>query len=269
MNDEYIRWNKAISKYKSNSRIRRCFHFDNENCADKIKSAHSLQRNGVLNLLEKEIKGNRFLYSLGRPKFVNPFRFYGFEKIGRRTASTFDGFCDLHDSQVFSPIENKKFDPENTKHLFLVSYRAYAKEYHAKIELKKASDPNNGIINKSKGIESFSFQTGSSLVVKEMTIEKKRLNEMLKNEDYTSLEYMTYSIEYLAPIACSATVSPYFTYLGKRVNDPKNSSNRFQRIMITVLPSVDETHIVLACFREDDRSLVLMEELDNMDDRHF
>lgn len=55
MNDlekKKIEINRLYSKYLSNAEIRDCFYHKKEECVKKIKSAHSIQRNGRLSLLE-------------------------------------------------------------------------------------------------------------------------------------------------------------------------------------------------------------------------
>ena len=54
---------KAQAQLKQDSRIKECFHFDNDSCTNQIISAHSLQKNRVLNLIEDEIDGNSSVFS--------------------------------------------------------------------------------------------------------------------------------------------------------------------------------------------------------------
>ncbi len=57
-----------------------------------------------------------------------------FEDVGRNQATTFTGFCSEHDSAIFRPIEIDAFRPRDPEHLFLVAYRAVARELHALME---------------------------------------------------------------------------------------------------------------------------------------
>ena len=57
-----------------------------------------------------------------------------FEDIGRNQATTFTGFCSLHDSEIFKPIDSNTFRPTDPEHLFLTAYRAVAKELHSTME---------------------------------------------------------------------------------------------------------------------------------------
>jgi hypothetical protein len=57
-----------------------------------------------------------------------------FEDVGRNEATTFTGFCSEHDAKIFMPIEVEDFEVTNSECLFLIAYRALAKELHAQME---------------------------------------------------------------------------------------------------------------------------------------
>ena len=46
-------------------------------------------------------------------------------RIGRKSASTFKGFCKMHDSKIFSPIEDNDYENSNLQNFFF-AYRACA-----------------------------------------------------------------------------------------------------------------------------------------------
>ena len=51
------------------------------------------------------------------------------ENIGINKASTFAGFCNKHDTEIFKSIESNIIDYNNQEHLFLLLYRSIAREY--------------------------------------------------------------------------------------------------------------------------------------------
>jgi len=120
-----------MSTYKKESRIKECFHPNKEECEGKIKQAYSIQRNGRLSIIESEVNGNNCVYTFTSCKSSAENMMEDLVPIGKKEASTFFGFCDFHDSTLFSPIENNKFD-KSSKHLLLHSYRSYAHSYHRK-----------------------------------------------------------------------------------------------------------------------------------------
>ena len=57
-----------------------------------------------------------------------------FTRIGRNHASTFTGFCSTHDAEIFRAIDQHPLDRNNMEQLFLLAYRAVARELHAVME---------------------------------------------------------------------------------------------------------------------------------------
>lgn len=99
-------------------------------CQKQAIRAHSVQNSRVLDLLVRD----GHVKALGRTIDGISGAAIRFENVGRKEATTFTGFCSEHDSQIFRPIDIEPFDPTNRLHLFLVSYRAVAKELHAQME---------------------------------------------------------------------------------------------------------------------------------------
>jgi hypothetical protein len=99
------------------------------NCTAAAIQAHSLQNSQVLDLLVRE--GHVKSLTKRIDKKSGPVIF--FDDVGRNTARTFAGFCAKHDSDIFKPIDTNIFCPANSEHLFLIAYRAVARELHAVI----------------------------------------------------------------------------------------------------------------------------------------
>ena len=89
----------------------KCSHRDAgpKSCKGPIIKAHTIQRNGGLNV----IASNGHVYSLLQSRKLfeedkyNPET--GPNKVGVGEASTFAGFCAHHDDEVFAPIEKQPF----------------------------------------------------------------------------------------------------------------------------------------------------------------
>lgn len=259
-------WKRERSKFKSDAKIKECFHFDKSECNGKIKSAHSLQKNGVLNILEYELNKNKVVYSFLHPKLNGFMTFNGFEPLGKKECSTFHGFCDYHDSSVFAPIENNEIDVDKDEHCFLLCYRAFAKEFHAKIEVNKGFKSNE-LYNKPHNKEmQDGMITGSELAIKDLEKVKAKLNNVLRDKQYSELEYFTYSIPHTIPIACSASITPSYSYSGKLLNKSTDPNDQYENVMITVIPTKTETHVVMGCFSDDQRSIKYIDELEQLSD---
>jgi len=261
--------NKAIAKFKSDSRIEECFHYDKGNCSNIIIPAHSLQRNGVLSLIESDVNGNMQLLNLQNPK-INPFGQYeGLEPIGKKTASTFFGFCGKHDKQLFQPIEDREIDINLKEHLFLLSYRGLAREFHIKIEELKGFKNNETFNLPNMEFEQQSRIGGTETAVEELEELKKELNEILKNKTYDKLEYVTHTIPYCIPVACSSSFTPKHYLSNEIFNHSEDHNVKYESLFLSVIPRVDKTHIVYSCLKTDLKSAKFINELRQLDDLNF
>lgn len=250
----------AKSKFKQNGQIKTCFHYNPKECRYPIKSAHSLQKNGVLSLVEYEVNGNNVVFCFDRMT-TNPFGQYtGFEAIGKKSASTFFGFCDKHDTDIFEPIENKELDIESEHHKFLLCYRALAKEYHRKSEQKKSFEntPNDGIdLNFGK--------EGSQIAVEELEIHKSKLNEILSKNRSDGFRHFSHTLEYSIPVACSTVTSPKFFISSEIFNYSEDKDYVFQFFYLTIVPTKTRTHILYSCLPEDLKSMRYIDDLESLE----
>ena len=250
-------FNDNLKKINQEANIKVCFHPNNTECKGDIIRAHSLQRQGSLKTLEKNVKGNKYLYmhTEREPNFEK--NFLDLKRIGRKAATTFDGFCSFHDTQIFKEIENdmENLDIDNDKHLFLHSYRSFAVAYHRKHEemnLYNSDDPE---------VKSF-FQTafsgdqfeltkqGVAMALNDLKTPKMKLDEILLKGDYSSLRYFAFEYEYTVPVACASYITPHSLPNGKMIQmNPYNQSQ--SSIITTVLPFESKTIVVLSVFEDD------------------
>ena len=91
-------------------------------CDGDTVRGHSVQKA----LLEKIMDSNHKVYA---PRIClvpadGPFQL---SKIPVRNASIFHGFCESHDTHLFSAIENNSFEYAE-EHTFLLAYRSISKE---------------------------------------------------------------------------------------------------------------------------------------------
>ncbi len=98
-------------------------------CEKPAIRAHSVQKATALSFIEdaQHVYGLKMTFRGDEPVCE-------FEKIGRNNASTFTGFCNQHDTEIFRPIDTKPLDLEDTEQLFLIAYRSVTRELHAVFE---------------------------------------------------------------------------------------------------------------------------------------
>ena len=113
---------------------RRCLHLlAAASICDRIVSAHTIQRSGVLQRIVDSTNHVRAFHPF-TPEATGRLRLH---RIGWREASTFTGFCARHDSETFRPLETVCFNGD-AEQCFLVGYRALCHEVFQKIGVLKS-----------------------------------------------------------------------------------------------------------------------------------
>jgi hypothetical protein len=261
-----IEYQKMMSSVKKLGMIKECFYHDKGQCKGDIKQAHSLQRNGRLSIIEGEVNGNSSIYTFTSAVATEKTPMADLKPIGKKEASTFFGFCDEHDTKLFSPIENFDFDGSD-KHCFLHSYRSYAHSYHRKHEEQKAYDnPETPLVKMMPEFIVQSMKRGIDLAIIDSIKRKAYLDDAIENNKYSSLEYLTFQKKGLYPFAVSSQMSPKVSYKNRDMNNHINPDIPFSQPIITFLPDNDETFVVLAAFPDDQNAIMLLDELSELPD---
>lgn len=257
------------SNYRRVGRITECFYHDKASCKGNIKQSHSLQRNGRLSLIEGDDgKGNQVIYTFTNNEADERTNFVTLKPMGKATASTFFGFCDFHDTELFSQIENFPFD-DSDLHCFLHSYRSFAHSYHRHKEfIKFTKTPSHYTRSLPRSIF-IEMLRCAEMGLKEMDNAKQVLDEMIESKNYSNLEYLTYILPQRFPIACSSIISPESSYKGTPMNNNSDHTKPFSQITLTVLPDALETIIILSCFSTDTKGKVFLDELVELADVPF
>lgn len=257
---------KSRSFFKKDSTIKSCFHHCKEDCEGKIKQSHSIQRNGRLSIIEDEVNGNNCIYTFTSFKSSEHRLIENLVPIGKKEASTFFGFCDYHDTNLFAPIENNKFDGSD-KHLFLHSYRSYAHSYHRKLEEQKVyNDPDSEFIKQLNKFQVLQMKKGIELGIKDSMKHKEQIDNALDKNDYLFFEYLVYEKEGLYPFAVSSQLSPRVTYQNIPMNNHMYEDVAWSQPILTFLPDQTSTFVIIAAFPDDEKAIMLIDELNELSD---
>lgn len=259
-----VEFNKKISEIKKNSKISECFYHKKEECSGTIKQAHSLQRNGRLSVIEGDVNGESKIYTFASYIPSEERLFGDLKPIGKAVASTFFGFCDHHDTVLFSDIENHPFDVSD-KHCFLHSYRSFAHTYHMQREkivgLKHIND--NIVSFKNEKIK------GNELGLADAEISKAKLDRMIESKSYSELHYLVHVINRVHPVACASVINPAYYYDNKAFNLSADETDHYSDIILTVLPDTYQTIIILACFPYDLAGIKFLDQLQKLPNLKF
>lgn len=125
------RYRAAIGEWLKHNELHACL-MANENCRGRLCRSHSIQHKRVL----QSIASQNQVY-LFKPRPSTGFRL---SRVGIRTATTFTGFCEHHDRELFAAIDfgdGRTFDPTSKEQTVLLSLRAVAMEYWKKLNMEK------------------------------------------------------------------------------------------------------------------------------------
>jgi hypothetical protein len=95
-------------------------------CTKAAIRAHSIQNRQTIALLEQD---NHVI--AWQPRYSHSGPDVELRRIGRNEASTFAGFCNYHDTELFQPLDTKPLNTSDREQLFLLAYRGLSCELHA------------------------------------------------------------------------------------------------------------------------------------------
>lgn len=269
MNNQRLK-NEFSKSFNEAAKIKECFHHKKDDCAGIIQLSHSIQKNGRLSVLEGEVNGNMCLYTFTSAKQSKKSMIDDLIPIGKKGASAFFGFCNSHDTKLFSIIETKSFI-DSDEQCFLHSYRSFAHSYHRKKEEIKGWNNEgtdyNDYLKQIYGQEALEYKRyGYKIVWDEYERKKKILDYAIENKDYSEFEFLTYTKEGVIPIAVSSVMCPRVSYNSKLMNNTDNSNLKISQPIITFLPDNDQTLVILMAFKNDKESVNLLNELNELND---
>jgi len=190
----------------------KCLHPDApKSCGDKYIKAHSIQKSGLL----KKIARNNHVYR-GDSSYGGLIKSNGevnFKLKSINKVSTFKGFCNLHDSSLFEPIDSNKFQ-ETKEQAFLYAYRSICRELFvkenavnsAKEFIRISSDKNNPI--------ALGLLKGQSIGYNNLVFHKKIMDTCLKNKNYKNINYTAFVMDNTPNILFSGVLYPDYDFNG-------------------------------------------------------
>jgi len=212
---------EAFRKVQSNQY---CLHPEArpDNCSSEIVQAHTIQRNGGLSRIARD----GHVYSCLRHT-RSPFAALDVTKrpnvVGLKQASTFTGFCGYHDDVTFAPLEKRPFEG-NDEQIFLLAYRVLCLE----LFLKRAdmeSTPAKRELDRGLAVEDqrvlqwivSAHAQGVGKAIDELEALKAVHDEMLLNEDYSSLRSYVVFFDQSPDFLCSGIHQPDIDFRGDRI----------------------------------------------------
>lgn len=227
-----------------------CFGFD-KNCEHGFIGAHSLQNNGVLNLIAHE----NHVYSLDMnfdEKSLLPQ--LEFKKIGKNQASTFNGFCKHHDEAYFKVIEDRPYvnTPEQN---YWYAFRAHCFEAHRKYRLKKSfSNLFKQAPHATRDRQILTNYRGNELNIRDTDTDYLRFKNIYEEGDYERLESFVKILPFKVGFTATTAVAVNVDIQGNPTVDIYDYDEKLfvPSVYLSVIPKASETLIIVSRFKEDE-----------------
>lgn len=208
------------------------------NCSNQIIKAHTVQRAGGLSAIAE----NGHVIS-GKRGYENIFKNDGQivpGPVGIGKASTFMGFCSIHDNKLFEPIESNSFTL-NHEAAFLLSFRAISYEYLTKQNTIKAVDIQREI-DKGKDFENqvaiqqylHIFRAGLIRGMQNLEMWKAEYDRMFVARDYSSMPHYAVEFDGILPFVCSGGFHPEVDFHGRQLQILGRSEAPMEHVCVNV-----------------------------------
>ncbi|MEY0875203.1 YecA family protein [Providencia manganoxydans] len=193
------------------------------------------------------------------------------ESIGINSASTFTGFCAVHDRDLFSPIENEIFIPTK-KNCFLLSYRPVCREVYAK---RNSNETANFLRNFDKGknyIEQRALQTALSVYqegiensIKDLKILKDKMDAILSTDSFDNMDHFVIELNEIPQINASGSILPTFDFDGNRLQTL--TERTVSTVIFNSIYSGENGYFIFSWLKDDEIIVrKFIESLSNKDD---
>lgn len=180
--------------------------------------------------------------------------------VGINNASTFTGFCSVHDTKLFSPLENNNFIASQEQ-CFLLSYRAYAREIYLKKAMKKYLEYYKQVIDRGQPIQNQlavqtvlnDYEIGlETSLEKDITNCRRCFETLLLCEDFSIVQAYVVVFCGIPPVMCSGMFVPEQDFDGNNLQDLSDLSKALKIISVTSFYSGEYGYFVLTWLTHDD-----------------
>lgn len=232
-----------------------CSHpLANTGCG-KVINAHTIQRQGGLSRIAED--GHVYSVKEGFRKSIEnegPLELY---RIGARNASTFAGFCGVHDAELFAPVE-RKAATLNRESIFLLSFRAVAYEkFHkqisiSSIEAQRQLDygqpfPQQVEIQTHLHLHKSGMQRG----LQDINNWKSHYDLSFVTGDYSTFRGYACLFNQVLPVACCGAFHPEVSFSGEPLQKISRGDADFEHIAVALTPVDGRTLLTMGWYGAD------------------
>lgn len=238
---------EEIKRFRSLFKSKICM-FPDCSTGKQIISAHTLSIGAVL----RKIALNSEVYALDHNcKFTPEHPPILLKKVGIRSVSVFNGFCEQHDVQLFSCLENEDFQCQR-KQNFMLAYRTVARECYLKIKryeslptVEKYCTINN-IPKEPRLEERLKIQADICLSgVKDIISFKNKLDNYLIQQAWDRLVTHAIIFSKTPNLVATGAFAPFFDMNGTMLQNGERLENEVSLVVLSVIPLDKDNGVAL------------------------
>jgi len=215
-----------------------------DTCGDRIIKAHTVQKRGGIAAIAEN--GHVISVKSGFEDISKNDGEIVPRQLGVRDASTFNGFCNKHDDEMFKPVEVGR-PILTTETTFLLAFRALAYEVYSKQSAIRCLSVQRDI-DKGSPFEAQCFVQqhlhiyGSGLQrgLKDVTGWKAEYDSAFKNKNFDCFNFYAIAFADILPVVGCGAFHPEFDFYGNTLQRISRGSGPFNHISfnLTVLNGV-------------------------------
>ncbi|RMA08741.1 SEC-C domain-containing protein [Providencia stuartii] len=223
-------------------------------CSKKMIRAHTISKSSSLKSIAEDshVMGIKQTYdSVEKNSGILKL-----ELIGINSASTFTGFCSVHDRDLFSPIENDIFIPSK-KNCFLLSYRPLCRELYAKKNNGETADflkqfDKGTDIDTQKFIQRMmsSFENGIDNSLNDLGILKGKMDDILSTESFDDMNHYVIELSEIPQVNASGSILPDFDFDGNQLQTLAESV--VSTVIFNCIYSGKNGYFIFSWLKDDD-----------------
>lgn len=177
-----------------------------------------------------------------------------FRPIGIREASTFPGFCRLHDSELFKPIDDEDWLASEQQE-FLLGYRTLCKELHARRLVIQSILPTTRAHGHPENLDAIDeFAAGADNAMRNL-IRTKTLADIELTENTFGCFSQVFNLGKKLPFRVSGTFHPESDFNGKKCYDLGSPTEDYAFLCVTNHSIQDDDVIVVFNWFEESKMI--------------
>lgn len=157
---------------------------------------------------------NPSIYKLRSAFNLNPYVPPSF--VGLNDASTFNGFCEKHDRELFSPLENKLFIDSDEQY-FLLYYRAICRKLYSLYASENMNKMENIFV--SKDFSRLQQRIANNLDISDMVKVKEEMDNNILTNVFSSIRWISVETNIPPIIMTNEIFAPKFDCKSKKMKN--------------------------------------------------